>query len=35
VPRVSADEVRAASGGLSERELAKVLRLPAQRKRAG
>jgi 2-aminoadipate transaminase len=35
VPRVSADDVRAASGGLSERELAKVLRLPAQRKRAG
>jgi 2-aminoadipate transaminase len=35
VPRVSADEVRAASGGLSERELGKVLRLPAQRKRAG
>jgi 2-aminoadipate transaminase len=35
VPRVSADEVRAAASGLSERELAKVLRLPAQRKRAG
>ena len=35
VPRVSADEVGTASGGVSERELAKVLRLPAQRKRAG
>ena len=35
VPRVSADEVGTASGGVVERELAKVLRLPAQRKRTG
>ena len=35
VRRAPADDVRAASGGLSERELAQVLRLPAQRKRAG